>query len=80
MFFLSLGNRLVIFIFFMMILLAAVVYNFSYADTSGLITVGSEDIEAWPTQGMCPEVTVFDPESTLPQTDAAVTMSDAQAE
>ncbi|CAE6409834.1 hypothetical protein ACGC1H_006491 [Rhizoctonia solani] len=79
MFFLSLGNRLVFFIFFIVILVVAMVYNFAYSDTSGLIVLGSEDIEAWPTQGMCPEVSICEPESTPPQTDAAEATSVALA-
>ncbi|KDN42032.1 hypothetical protein RSAG8_07077, partial [Rhizoctonia solani AG-8 WAC10335] len=80
MFFLSFGNSLFFFIFFMISAVAAVIYNFAYSDTSGVLVLDFEDIEAWPAQGSCPEVTVCEPESTPPQTDVAVATTVAPAE
>ncbi|CAE6496420.1 unnamed protein product [Rhizoctonia solani] len=66
-FFISLGNRFVIFIFFIISVVAAIVYNFTYSDTSGYISLDSEDLEAWPTQGASCEVTVCESENTFSQ-------------
>ncbi|KAJ1301310.1 hypothetical protein OPQ81_003712 [Rhizoctonia solani] len=72
LFFISLGNGLVIFIFFMISVVVAVVGNCVYPDTGGLISLDSEDVEAWPTQAASSEVTICVPETSLSQIDSSV--------
>ncbi|KAH7337405.1 hypothetical protein B0J17DRAFT_662843 [Rhizoctonia solani] len=72
-FFVALGNPIVIFVFFMISVVGAVAYNFTYSDTSGLISLDSSDVEAWPSQTVPPAANACEPGSTLPQIGADVT-------
>ncbi|CAE6498886.1 unnamed protein product [Rhizoctonia solani] len=67
-FLVALGNPIVIFVFFMISVVGAAVYNFAYSDTSGFISLDSSDVEAWPSQIVVTGDTICEPENTVPQT------------
>jgi hypothetical protein len=69
----SFGKEIVTFIFFMISVVAAVFYNFTYSDTSGYTSLDLDDLEAWPTQTKSPEVTICEPENTLSRIPAVAT-------
>ncbi|CAE6436179.1 unnamed protein product [Rhizoctonia solani] len=79
-FLISFGREIVTFILFMISVVGAVVYNFTYSDTAGYISLDSEDLEAWPTRVATPEITVCDPENTLSRITNAATAGSAPTE